>query len=63
MSFFGMVIANNLGEITGFICIMIVSSWLFLWLGRKLERQRMRKMGPGEWRVYLDDPKRWLKSR
>jgi len=63
MSFFGMVIANNLGEIVGFVCILIVSSWIFLSVGRRLERRYMRKIGSGEWQSYLSDPKRYKASR
>lgn len=60
MGFAGLVIANNFGEIVGGICFLIVAAVVFLWLGRKLERQRMRKMGMANWQAYLDDPKGWL---
>lgn len=60
MGFWGVLIANNLAEIVGFVCIMIVAGFFFTVMGRKLERQRLRRMGPSEHQAYLSDPKRWM---
>lgn len=62
-SFWGVIIANNLTEMVTAACVLIVAGWLFVGLGRRLERARMRRMGAGEWAGYLADPKRWLRMK
>lgn len=62
MGFVGLVIANNFAEIIGGICVIIVLGYAFLMLGRKLERKRLRSIGPTQWQAYLDSPKTWLAS-